>query len=260
MDYPLTFRTHTIDQAIFHQVVIENEYRLPDQFAPDDVILDIGTHIGSFCYAALTRGAGRVHGVEAWTENYQMASSNLRDFSDRLTLHHKAVWRSDREVSRLFFNIDPSPGQTAGGFVFDPASHEEDAARYVEKVEVIRFDDLVLQATDNGQRRVRMLKIDCEGSEFPILLTARQLFRVDAIVGEFHESQGLYDHNRILPNAIVEGYDKFTIELLEAQLRRLGFEVAWQRNSYSLDTGEFFAWRGREFAPVGLLEERSSAA
>jgi FkbM family methyltransferase len=241
-------------------VVVENEYRLPERFASDDVIIDIGVHIGSFCHVAMSRGAGKVHGAEAWGENYRLAQENLRAYGDGVTLHHKAVWRSDRSLGELFFNIDPQPAQTAGGYVFDPKEYERDRAVYVEKVEVIRFDDLVDLATDGGKKQVRLLKIDCESAEFPILLTSSRLHAIDAIAGEFHESQGLYDHNFILPNARVEGFDTFTIEGLEGFLRGQGFDVAWQRNPKALDTGEFFAWRSPQFAPVGLLEERSTAA
>src|SRR5665213_1913253 len=53
-------RPRTIDRRIFRHVVIDNEYALPDRFHPDDTILDIGGHVGSFSLAALRRGAGMV--------------------------------------------------------------------------------------------------------------------------------------------------------------------------------------------------------
>ena len=53
------FRNGTLDQAIFNEVVDDNEYRLPDRFAPGDVVIDVGTHIGSFVQAVLSRGCGK---------------------------------------------------------------------------------------------------------------------------------------------------------------------------------------------------------
>ena len=43
----LRFRPGTMDRAIFTAVFTENEYRLPPRFAPTDVIVDVGGHIGS---------------------------------------------------------------------------------------------------------------------------------------------------------------------------------------------------------------------
>src|SRR3979490_1223457 len=54
------FRNGTLDQAIFNGVVLFNEYRLPDRFAPGDIVIDVGAHIGSFAEAVLSRGCEKV--------------------------------------------------------------------------------------------------------------------------------------------------------------------------------------------------------
>jgi hypothetical protein len=43
-----TFRPGTMDRMIFNGVVLHEEYRLPPCFAPADVVIDVGAHIGSF--------------------------------------------------------------------------------------------------------------------------------------------------------------------------------------------------------------------
>jgi hypothetical protein len=35
------FRNGTLDKAIFNAVVLFNEYRLPDSFAPGDIVIDV---------------------------------------------------------------------------------------------------------------------------------------------------------------------------------------------------------------------------
>jgi hypothetical protein len=40
-----------------------------------------------------------------------------------------------------------------------------------------------------GDGPVRLLKLDCEGSEWPILFTSRRLQQVREIVGEYHERE-----------------------------------------------------------------------
>jgi len=37
-----SFRSGTLDQLIFARVVADNEYRLPERFEPDDVVVDVG--------------------------------------------------------------------------------------------------------------------------------------------------------------------------------------------------------------------------
>jgi hypothetical protein len=50
------FRDGTTDESIFLSITEYNEYELPDRLPADSVIVDIGTHIGSFCHAVLSRG------------------------------------------------------------------------------------------------------------------------------------------------------------------------------------------------------------
>jgi FkbM family methyltransferase len=214
--HPFEFRPGTEDEGVFHAVFTANEYRLPEKFAADDIILDIGTHIGSFCYASLMRGSDHVYGFEANPENFRRASANLASFAGRVHLAHKAVWRSDRDVPTLTFL--ECPENNGGGSVWRPGDGPT--------IEAVAFDDVVRTATRNGRGRVRMVKVDCEGSEFPILLNARTLHLVDEIVGEFHEF-GPEDapHAEITDEARVSGYDRFTMKVLEGALRRAGFEV-----------------------------------
>jgi FkbM family methyltransferase len=202
---------------VFHAVNTHNEYRLPERFEGDDVIIDIGTHIGSFCYAALERGSNRVYGFEASPENFDRARQNLQSFGDRVQLRHQAVWRSDVKVERLdFWECAANNG---GGQVWRDSGGPSIAA--------VAFDDLVREATDGGRTRVRLVKLDCEGSEYPILLTAKTLHLVDEIVGEFHEFGPDDEPHRDI-NALnrVPGHDRYTIKVLTQALVAAGFVVA----------------------------------
>ena len=64
MTEPWTFRNGTLDQAIFNGVVVHNEYRLPERFAPGDIVIDVGAHIGSFAEAVVSRGCRNVTCIE----------------------------------------------------------------------------------------------------------------------------------------------------------------------------------------------------
>ena len=58
---------------IFKLVVDENEYNLPPRFNPDDIVIDIGAHIGGFSYASLS-AVQKVYAFEAHPENHAIAS------------------------------------------------------------------------------------------------------------------------------------------------------------------------------------------
>jgi hypothetical protein len=107
------------------------------------------------------------------------------------------------------------------------------------RVPVVPFDELIDRATDGGARRVRLLKLDCEASEWPILLTSRRLDRIDAICGEYH----------VVPPAgpfAVAGYEEYTPELLERHLGAHGFRVRTVPEPRQAGLGLFFAERGDE--------------
>jgi hypothetical protein len=112
-----------------------------------------------------------------------------------------------------------------------------------EPVAKIAFDDVVDLATNGGQRRVRLVKLDCEGAEWPIVLTSRRLHLIDQIVGEFHELGGPFPEigedrpstAHVFHCDLVAG---FTIEEFARFLREAGFGVTYFRH----------------FRPDGVLE------
>ena len=232
-----SFRSGTLDQLIFDSVVADNEYRLPERFEPDDVVVDVGAHIGSFAYAVVLRGGQHVWSIEPDRTNCALAAGHLRPYADQgyVRLMHAAVWRSDLNDDELRFDgyhaMQSYPGMegvvnTGGGSVLWGRG---------EPVAKIAFDVVVDLATNHGERRVRLLKLDCEGAEWPIVLSSRRLHLIDEIVGEFHELGGpLLEIGENRPsNAPVFHSDRvagFTIEEFARFLRDAGFGVTYFRH------------------------------
>lgn len=241
------YRPGTWDQTVFNSVAIQNEYRLPARLRRGDIVVDIGMHIGSFCYAALSRGSRQVFGFEANPHNFVAASQNLKQFGKRVQVYQKAVWRSDRVVTHLSFS--PNAVNNAAGHVLLPGGEFE--------VEALAFDDAMREITLEGRKRVRLLKIDCEGSEFPILLTSRTLHLIDSIVGEYHEYGPAGGPHVIPEQAQVAGYERFTVEVLTQVLCRAGFTIdAIQPHpDPTVSTGIFWASRTRD-GFLGRLKAR----
>jgi FkbM family methyltransferase len=164
---------NTWEVDIFRKCYVENEYEI-NKFDSEDVIIDLGTHIGSFSLLAYDRGSRNIHTFEVSESNYNLAVKNLQRYG--INLYNTAVWRSDDDRKTINFEKNVIDWNTGMGRVRD--------GDWKDTVEVscTRFDD-VLSKFD----RVRFLKMDIEGSEYPILFTSKQLYKIEEIVGEFHE-------------------------------------------------------------------------
>jgi FkbM family methyltransferase len=256
-----TFRPGSVDRMIFNGVVGHNEYQLPDHFTPSDVVIDVGAHIGSFGYAAVQRGCRHIWCFEPDTANCRNAEAHLRPYigAGWVRLSQKAVWRSDANDDRLRFDgYQMFPKSFSGMEGILNTGNGSVLWGTGDEVDKIALDDVIDSAIDevtsDGERRVRLLKLDCEGAEWPILLTSRRLHLIDKIVGEFHELGGPYleigEERPATPIVFQsDGVTGFTIDELSRVLTEAGFAVTHRRHRRpdgALEgLGMFFAERTR---------------
>lgn len=249
------FRAGTLDQAIFNGVVLHNEYKLPPAFAPGDIVLDVGAHIGSFAWAAVSRGCKNVYSIEPDRANLKLAAKHLRPYIEKgyVKLVSGAAWRSDPNDDELYFDgYHPFPKSFTGmeGIInTGDGSVIWGAGKPVKK---IAFDAIIDEVTNHGEKRVRLLKLDCEGAEWPILLTSQRLHLIDEICGEFHEIGGEFletSENRPMKEPVfrLKRLAKFTIKRLVNHLSKAGFSVTYSRHRRPTGAleglGLFFATR-----------------
>jgi FkbM family methyltransferase len=249
------FRDNTIDRMIFNGVVLYDEYRLPPRFAPDVVVIDVGAHTGSFALAAASRGCENVCSVEPDRENCQIASANLREYIEKgiVRLVRGAAWRSDPNDDELRFDgYHPFPKSYAGMEGIVNTGNGSVIWGEGEPVPKLALDEIVDSVTNRGEKRVRLIKLDCEGAEWPILLTSRRLHLIDTICGEFHELGGRFleiseDRRSKEPIFRTGRRAKYTIDTLERFLNDAGFEVTHDRHRRPTGAleglGLFFATR-----------------
>jgi FkbM family methyltransferase len=216
---PARFRTDTNDHIFWEEIVTRNRYRLPEQLPAESLILDVGAHIGAFTHLALRRGAARVWAFEPDADNWAKCIENLVLWGDRVTLLRQAVWSERGRAGFL-----PSPGDRATGRVL-PAG---------DAVETVAIDVILDEVSDNGSHPIYLLKLACEGSEWPILFAARRLALCENIVGEYHAVEW-------------EGKRRGPDDLCRV-LRRHGFEV--RTSPVSDSRGLFWATRSNSLAPV----------
>jgi len=208
----INVRAGTWDQAIF-EGVIRGEYGRP-QFA-GKIVVDVGAHIGAFSVLAALGGARRVLAFEAGADNYALLVRNCADFP-AIECRQAAVWRSDAAGGTLRWCPSTNPENTGGGTVLECEGIAGTALTATEARDVpwVPFDDIV-----SALGIVDILKIDAEGSEYPILLTSRRLGQVREIVGEYHEVTGLR------PAMEIPGVPEWTMRHLGQHLAENGFSV-----------------------------------
>lgn len=214
-------RPDTYDQFIYDSVVESNEYEIKN-LLEDDIIIDIGSHIGCFLYICAQKGAkNNLYGYEVDKSNFEQCKKNMKDKNIACQIHNQAVWRSDiDDQHKLFFS---GYGYNNGtGNVLWPEHNDNE-------ISWISLDDILLKFN-----KIRLLKMDIEGAEYPVLFTCKQLHKVEEIIGEFHALQKEYPDF-----AIVNGYNN-TIDDLVRYLEYNLFDVQIQWNSDGL-TGFFKA-------------------
>lgn len=180
----MRIRPDTQDQGVYRDVVLENEYRLPPRI--DDPVVDCGAHVGCFVYACLQRGAPKIKAYEPDRDNYAVLQRNFGHCAN-VELFNKAVWRSD--LSEPVFCFRPHIPRLTAMTVVHPGQFRPPAALYnwpldwqaLGQVDAVGLDDII----ESFNEPIGLLKLDCEGSELPILATSRKLNRVRRIVGEW---------------------------------------------------------------------------
>jgi FkbM family methyltransferase len=219
-----------MDEIIYNAVVVHNEYNM-SKLNNKDIIIDIGAHIGIFSKLCEKLGAGKILSFEPCLNNYNIARENLK--SNKIKLYNKAVYRSDMKIDKLYLSridydpINPKILNTGGVTSLADSTQDESAS-------VIALDDIL-----KNYEEIHTLKIDCEGAEFPILLTSKLLGKIKRIVGEYHE---LYHVN--LPWVKVGEHLSLTRHTLKDYLISQGFDVKIRHPNYlgSYPIGFFEAW------------------
>ena len=218
----ITHRPGTQDEVIFREVLVQNCYRLPEKLPPRQIVVDVGAHIGIFSVACLLRGAQEVWCYEPDQDNFAHLEANLGSFVG-VRLANKAVWRSDKPDDLTFSGY--SDGMNACGTCLP--NFTVDGVQQHLPVQTISLDDVIREASLRGTRRLALLKIDCEGAEYPALYTCSALDLVDRIVGECHELDG------IATVMTVPGFHKYDMQEMADFLEEEGFDVTTQRQPNS---------------------------
>lgn len=177
--------THPAERSglvgIIVELLFKNAYRIGAFYTPkaDDMVVDLGAHVGIFSHHLLSKYDCRVVAVEPCEENFVCLKKNLEDFSpNRYQLHKMAIGGA---AGKVRVETPPSTNRTHDARVV-PANDKNP-----ESVDMISLNDIFsLARTD----QISLLKVDIEGSEFDAFngLDDSALPRLQKIAMEYHDN------------------------------------------------------------------------
>ena len=170
---------------------------------PGDTFVDIGGNEGYFSMvASQIVGRGQVHCVEPQRRLQSVIRENI-SLNRAKNIHVHALALADAEATKEL-HLRPDTNTGSSGFY--------GGRKWGSKTESVSVTTLDKFFAIHGIERARLMKVDCEGAEAPMMVGAEEVFssrRIDFLALEFH------------PNVI--GHAKCTE--INSQLRRSGYRL-----------------------------------
>ncbi len=180
------------------------------------VVVDVGAAIGEFTlFAACNFPNNRVLGFEPFPQSFALLNENLAlNGVKNVSVYNEAIWSSNGRLT-----LDLTPGEP-----LQLISQDEEKTS-AESLHVPAYTLEKVMARE-GLPQIDLLKMDCEGAEFEILLNchAETLSKIKRIVMEYHD-----------------GYEKHHHAELVTFLQSAGYQVKVKINPVHTDLGYLYA-------------------
>ncbi len=182
------------------------------------VVIDIGAGIGDFSIqAAFGRPHTVVYAFEPYPESYQLLVKNLTlNAVDNVIAFQKAIWRQNGRLALDLSEDEPLK------------IISKDVEDLGENIEIVTVEALTLAKVmaSQGIKHLDLLKLDCEGAEYEILMETplKTLAKMQRIIMEYHDVDEAHNHRQLI--AFLEG---------------AGFRVSVHKNIVHEDIGYLFA-------------------
>lgn len=182
------------------------------EIGKDWIVMDIGAAIGEFTLmAALQANKGRVIAYEPFIESFDLLGDNLvLNSIGNVTIHKMAVWSNDEDLELDYSLAEPLQMKSERPDPNNAHSHLS-----------TRSINLFQALTENSIEHLDLLKLDCEGAEFPILLDADPVVwsRIDRLIMEYHDGFQNHHHQELVELFSTNGYHvKVTPNIVHAEL------------------------------------------
>lgn len=171
----IKIRKNSTDFMQFATIWLIDEYTKTDFLIRDeDIIIDIGAHIGLFAlFASQFCKKGKIYCFEPVKANFDLLKENLRiNNISNVEVHNSAISKIDGNVT-MYLNED---------FSSHNIMIESDKKSTVSSISLKTFFE------KNGLEKCNFLKMDCEGSEYDIIesLPISYFEKIEKIIIEYH--------------------------------------------------------------------------
>jgi len=194
-----TVRTGTIDLGILDEIVVRKTY-FPREISFKDAktIVDIGAHIGIFCITStkLVSKTCKIIAIEPEENNFKLLQRNIANNKiTTIQLQRGAVWKNS--TNRM---MDISlTNNAAHSFFFG-----KDCGRK-QLVQTLTLSDIMKKF---DVKRIDILKMDCEGSEYDILMNCSRalMSKIGSIILEYHKLDNIRNYPNLVKKLSSSGF------------------------------------------------------
>lgn len=178
------------DLAIANELFLDRQYRQCEDAikTAKNAVIDVGGHLGFFSLmASLLNSDVPIYTFEPHAGNFELLKENLKqNHIKNITAKQTAV--SD-EIGEIQLQISKEDLNHSTIHAIEPTGE-------TQSVHATTLDRIFQK---NRIEKCDLLKLDCEGSEFKIILNApKELFKkIDAIFLEYHDWAGIGNHKEL---------------------------------------------------------------
>jgi len=203
--YPINLKIDKDSFHVFKEIFIEDfyEYRKIKKFIPQNpIIIDIGANIGFFTFFIFSKKPNaKVYLFEPFPENINLIKKtifNNGQLEKKMVISPNAVTETDGQIIPLY--VSENVEQTAVASIYKNFD-----TRNSKKIDV-QTTNLESIFIENNLNKIDVLKLDCEGAEFPILYNAplALLKKIKLILIEVHNLDSENKNNTALVNYLNE--------------------------------------------------------
>ena len=198
------------DYCTFHEVFIKEDYKTGDALKPNN-ILDIGANVGFFSlYASKKYPGSKIYSFEPFPPTFLRLKEHLA-INKIINVETFPCAVSDKNEKVNFYSIDWAGANTLNANKFDTGNCK------ITQVDCIAFAGIFeLTKVDSFD----LAKIDCEGSEYPMLINAsdESIIKIRNYIIEVHTDK-TYNADDLIKRFKKLGYNtEFTNNILIASL------------------------------------------
>lgn len=197
--YSFMLRSNTSDKWSIHEIILRDDYKLKNRIKTPKVIVDLGANIGVFSiYSAMMFPTAQVFSYEPEENNFNLLIKNIRLNNLEKRVFSFQLACADIDHPR-YLSLDS-----------DIRSHSvvnDNTNKNLQQIKTINLQQIIEK---NAIKRIDILKMDIEGSEYEVFYTIPPTMfeKIGQISMEYHDKDTAQNNGVALKNFLnVQGFN-----------------------------------------------------